>query len=93
MKEYGFDPKFILISIVTIYSSFVDYPEFIYYVIRDQRAFKFENFEKVLDLKSLNKIQIQYNHYNNFEKFHELTKEAFATYKESIVKNKYYIYI
>ena len=82
MKEYGFDPKFILTSIVTIYSSFVDYPEFIDYVIKDQRAFKFENFEKVLDLKSLGKIQIQYKHYNYFVKFHELTKKAYAKYKE-----------
>jgi hypothetical protein len=90
MKEYGFDPKFILVSIVTIYSSFVDYTEFIDYVIRDQRAFKLENFEKVLDLKSLGKIQIHYNHYNNFEKFCELTKLSFANYKETILKKNYF---
>ena len=85
MKEYGFDPKFILTSIVTIYSSFTEFPEFIEYVVKDQRAFKLENFEKVLDLKSGGKIQIQYNHYNYFVKFCELTKQAYVDYKESIV--------
>lgn len=85
MKEYGFDPKFILTSIITIYSSFTDFPEFINYVVRDQRAFKFENFEKAIDLKDQGKIQIQYNHYNYFVKFYELTKQAYADYKDSIV--------
>jgi hypothetical protein len=29
MKEYGFDPKFILISLVSTYVAFLEYPEFI----------------------------------------------------------------
>jgi hypothetical protein len=85
MSEYGFDPKFILTSIITIYSSFVDYPDFIEFVVKDQRAYKIENFEKVLDLKDNNKIHIQYNIFSNFNKFFELSKQAFADYKEKCV--------
>ena len=85
MSEYGFDPKFILTSLVAIYASFVDYPEFIEHVVKDQRAFKLENFEKVFDLKERNKIQINYSQYSNFNKFYELAKLAYEDYKEKLV--------
>lgn len=85
MSEYGFDPKFILTSLVTIYASFVDYPGFIEYVVKDQRAFKLDNFEKVFDLKERNKIHINYTYYSNFTKFFELAKKAFEDFKEKCV--------
>ena len=85
MSEYGFDPKFILTSLITIYSAFVEYPGFIEYVIKDQRAFKLENFEKVFDLKNRNKIHIGYSQYSGFTKFYELAKQAFEDFKEKCV--------
>lgn len=86
MKEYGFDPKFILVSIASVYSSFVEFPEFIDSVVREQRSFKFESFEKVIDLKEKGKIQMQYNNYNYFLKFIELMKKAHEEFKNSIVR-------
>ncbi len=85
MSEYGFDPKFILSSLITIYSSFVEYPGFIEYVVKDQRAFKLENFEKVFDLKDRNTIQVGYSQYSDFTKFYELAKTAFEDFKEKCV--------
>lgn len=90
MKEYGFDPKFILNSIISIYASFVSYPEFIEYVVRDQRAFKLENYEKVFDLKERNKIQVPYNEDSNFTKFYELAKIAYQEYKDKCVFSIFY---
>jgi len=85
MSEYGFDPKFILTSLITIYASFVEYPGFIEFVVKDQRAFKLDNFEKVLDLKDRNKIHINYSIFNHFIKFFELSKQAFEDYKNKCV--------
>ncbi len=85
MSEYGFDPKFILSSLISIYASFVEFPSFIEYVVKDQRAFKLENFEKVFDLKDQNKIQISYSPYSNFNKFYELAKQAYEDFKEKCV--------
>ena len=85
MGEYGFDPKFILTSLIAIYASFVDYPDFIEYVVKDQRAFKLDNFEKVFDLKDRSKIHFDYTHYSNFTKFYELAKLAFEDFKEKCV--------
>lgn len=93
MTEYGFDPKFILISIISIYVSFVDYPEFIEYVVKDQRSFKLENFEKVFDLKEKGKINIPYNKSDYFIKFYELCKEAHKDYLDKIVKIKKFNFI
>jgi len=93
MSEYGFDPKLILTSLVTIYSSFVDYQGFIEYVVKDQRAFKLENFEKFFELKHRNKIHIGYSHYSNFTKFYESAKKAFEDFKEKCVILNFFIYI
>lgn len=44
LSQYQFDPKFILVSILSTYASFVDYKKFIEYVVKDQRSYKIENF-------------------------------------------------
>jgi hypothetical protein len=60
MTEYGFDPKFILSSIINIYICFKNYREFMEYVVKDERSFKIENFERVLTLKENEKISLDY---------------------------------
>jgi hypothetical protein len=66
MTEYGFDPKFILNSIINIYVCFKDYKDFLVYVVQDERSFKIENFERVVSLKENEKISLDYH------KFQEL---------------------
>ena len=44
LSQYQFDPKFVLVSILSTYASFVDYKKFIEYVVKDQRSYKIENF-------------------------------------------------
>ena len=56
MADYGFDPKYLLISIVKIYTFFINYNEFLEFIVKDERSFKIENFEKVLNLKEDEKI-------------------------------------
>lgn len=74
MKDYGFDPKFILISFVEIYLAFIDYEDFLKCVVTDERSFKLENFEKVIALKEDNKIKIDYLMYQKFLKLIEKLK-------------------
>jgi ubiquitin conjugation factor E4 B len=68
MKEYGFDPKFILVSLVKCYIAFADYREFLEFVVKDQRSYRIDNFEKVVTLKEDNKIILDYEGYNRFLK-------------------------
>jgi hypothetical protein len=68
MNEYGFDPKFILCSVVSIYLSFKDYKDFLTCVVKDERSFKIENFETVKSLKENEKIALDY------EKYHHLIR-------------------
>jgi ubiquitin conjugation factor E4 B len=56
MDEYGFDPKFFLVSFIKVYADFSEYKEFIEFIIKDQRSFKINNFEKALALKEAGKI-------------------------------------
>jgi ubiquitin conjugation factor E4 B len=66
MKLYSFNPKFILESIVSIYSSFQDYPEFLKFIIFDERSYKIINFEKVISIKDKNKIKPNSEAYQKF---------------------------
>lgn len=66
MHEYGFDPKFILTSLVNIYVYFKDYKEFLEFIVKDERSFKLENFDKVISLKENEKISIDYEVFDKF---------------------------
>jgi ubiquitin conjugation factor E4 B len=66
MKDYGFDPRFILGSLVKVYVAFADYKEFLECVVKDQRSYRIDNFEKVVMLKEDSKIIIDYEVYNKF---------------------------
>jgi len=69
MSEYGFDPKIILISLIEVYLAFLEYEDFLKYVVMDERSYKIENFEKVLELKEDNKIKMDYNLCEKFKIF------------------------
>jgi len=86
MKEYGFDPKFVLLSLVETFLAFIEYDEFLKFVVTDERSFKLENFEKVIALKEDNKIKIEYFMYQKFLKLIEKLK-TLKIYIESNVIN------
>lgn len=67
MHEYKFDPKFILGCLIEIYLSFKGYKEFLEFVVKDERSYRLENFEKVISLKENDKISLDYNSYQDFK--------------------------
>ena len=68
-KDYEFNPSYIMESIIKIYSYFVDYEEFIEFVVSDQRAYKYDNFLKAIKLKNeFNKVKVDADISENFEK-------------------------
>jgi ubiquitin conjugation factor E4 B len=69
MNEYGFNPKVILISLIEVYLAFLEYDDFLKYVVMDERSYKIENFEKVMELKEDNKIKMEFNLYEKFKIF------------------------
>ena len=52
---------------MSIYVCFRDYKEFLEYIVKDERSFKIENFERVISLKEDEKITLEYDKYNNFK--------------------------
>src|SRR4051794_28797891 len=58
MKNYGFDPKFILTAIVTTYISFCNYNEFLELIVKDERSYKIQSFEKVKAIYGRGKIKL-----------------------------------
>jgi ubiquitin conjugation factor E4 B len=83
MKDYGFDPKFILISLVSTYLAFLDYPEFVELIVKDERSYKIENFEKVKSICSRGKINLPYEESEKFDRLVNIIKE-----KELELKSK-----
>ena len=83
MSEYGFNPKFILGSLVSIYAAFVDYREFLEYIVMDERSFKISNFEKVIEIKERGNTNFNYDDYENFViitgKLKDIQKEILST--------------
>ena len=85
MHEYGFDPKFILVSLVNIYVYFKDYKEFLEFIVKDERSFKLENFDKVISLKEDEKISIDYEVYDKFILLVKDLKDISETIKSSMI--------
>jgi ubiquitin conjugation factor E4 B len=82
LNQYDFDPKFILASILTIYSSFVNSEIFIEYVVKDERSYKYENFEKALNfVRDKRNIPIKGEDFDNYEKIVKKIKEVEAKIK------------
>ena len=84
MKDYGFDPKFILVSLISTYVSFLDYSEFLELIVKDERSYKIENFEKVKTIFSRGKISLDFETYEKFEKLVSQLKFT----EEELKKNK-----
>jgi ubiquitin conjugation factor E4 B len=67
VNEYNFKPHFILGSILTIYSAFYDKIEFIQCVIKDERSYKFDNFDRAKNLVANNSsIEISQKNFQNY---------------------------
>ena len=72
-------------SIIKIFSYFVDYEEFIEFVVSDQRAYKYENFTKAVKLKNdYNKVKVDMETY---EKFDNLVFKKLKVAEETVKQN------
>ena len=50
LSDYDFNPKFILGGLLSVYSAFYDKIEFIECVVKDERSYKYANFERAKNL-------------------------------------------
>ena len=91
-KDYEFNPSYIMESIIKIFSYFVDYEEFIEFVVSDERAYKYENFTKAIQLKNKhNTIRIdtetsekfEYLVYNKLKKAEKLVEQNTVNYDDA----------
>ena len=83
LSDYEFNPKFILGALLSVYSAFYAQIEFIESVVKDERSYKYENFERAKNLvENSGKIIIETNDFNNYLKFLEKLKEEEKKIKE-----------
>ena len=83
-EEYNFNPHFILGSILSTYSAFYDKIEFIEGVIKDERSYKFTNFDKAKNLAANNKsITISNKDFENYITFVDNLRK-----QEKIIKSQ-----
>ncbi len=75
MSEYEFDPKKILSSIISIYICFKEYKEFLEFVVKDERSYNIENFERVVVLKENGKITLDYDKFDDYKSFLQMLKD------------------
>lgn len=90
MADYGFDPKFILSSIINIFVSFMEIKEFLEYIVRDERSFKIDNFLKVLALGEAGKIKLDFD---TSEKWKQMVSLLQILYKELKSNEVFYYFI
>ena len=83
LSDYEFNPKFILGALLSVYSAFYDKIEFIKCVVKDERSYKYENFERAKNLvENSGKIIIETSDFNNYLIFFEKLKEEEKKIKE-----------
>jgi ubiquitin conjugation factor E4 B len=79
-------------SIIKIFSYFVDYEEFIEFVVSDKRAYKYENFTKAIALKNkYNKVKVDSETsekfddlvYNKLQKAEKLVEQNTVNYDDA----------
>jgi len=76
LSEYEFNPKFILGALLSVYSAFYDKPEFIESVVKDERSYKYDNFERAKNVvEKTGKIIIENVDFNNYLLFFNKLKE------------------
>ena len=84
ISEYNFNPHFILGSILSTYSAFYDKFHFIEGVIKDERSYKFSNFDRAKNLVANNKsITINEKDFENYIKFVDNLRR-----EEKVIKNE-----
>ena len=84
-KEYEFDPKHIILSLVTIYSELKDYDAILSCIVKDERSFHIKNFENVLAMHQNGELTINYDEKVNFTKVTEKLKEFNAEFNSKII--------
>jgi hypothetical protein len=83
LSDYDFNPKFILGALLSVYSAFYDKTEFIKCVVKDERSYKYENFERAKNLvENSGKIIIETSDFNNYLLFFDKLKEEEKAIKE-----------
>jgi len=91
-NDYEFNPSYIMESIIKIFSYFVDYEEFIEFVVSDKRAYKYENFTKAIALKNkYNKVKVDSETsekfddlvYNKLQKAEKLVEQNTVNYDDA----------
>ena len=83
LSDIDFNPKFILGALLSVYSAFYDQEEFIRCVVKDERSYKYENFNRAKNLvENTGKIIIETNDFNNYLKFFDKLKEVEKKLKE-----------
>jgi ubiquitin conjugation factor E4 B len=86
-RTYEFNPSYIMESLIKIYSYFIDYEEFIEFVVSDKGYYKFDNFLKAIKLKNeLNKVKVDDKISENFDKLvYDKLKKAEEFVKQNSV--------
>ena len=83
LSDYEFNPKFILGALLSVYSAFYDKIEFIECVVKDERSYKYENFERAKNVvENSGKIVIETGDFNNYLLFIVKLKEEEKKIKE-----------
>jgi ubiquitin conjugation factor E4 B len=83
LSDYDFNPKFILGALLSVYSAFHDKIEFIESVVKDERSYNYEMFEKAKNVvENSGKIVIETSDFNNYLLFVEKLKEEEKKIKE-----------
>jgi ubiquitin conjugation factor E4 B len=83
LSDYDFNPKFILGGLLSVYSAFYDKIEFIECVVKDERSYKYENFERAKNLvENSGKIIIDTTDFTNYLIFFDKLKEEEKKIKE-----------
>ena len=83
LSDYDFNPKFILGGLLSVYSAFYDKIEFIECVVKDERSYKYANFERAKNLvENSGKIIIDTTDFTNYLTFFDKLKEEEKKIKE-----------
>jgi len=73
-KEYEFDPKSVILSLISIFCSFRDCDDILRLIVKDERSFNFKNFEYVLAMHQSGEITINYEEKTQLSKIIEKFK-------------------
>ena len=84
-KEYDFDPKTVILSAVSIYSTFKDYNKILSCIVKDERSFNLKNFESVMLMHQNGELTINYNEKIDFTRVIEKIKNFVEEFKSQTI--------